>query len=58
MTRDELLARMSSRELSGWLALYQRRADEDEDDRDRQSEDDGILHKPPRDYELDDDDGI
>lgn len=55
MTRDELLARMSSRELSGWMALMIVHEEEAEYQRDLASSGDGIVKVSGRPDDEDDD---
>lgn len=43
MTRDELLARMSSRELTEWLALFEVQAEEQQRERDTLESGDGQV---------------
>lgn len=43
MTRAEMLARMESRELSAWYALYRVRHDEAEYERHRAESGDGVV---------------
>lgn len=57
MTRAELLARMSSRELSGWLALFQVQADEAAYARMVAESSDGQVVIQGRDDDEDDEDG-
>lgn len=63
MTRREMLARMDSQELTGWLALAHVQQDEREREEERlkhlQDSDDGEvieLNKPPGRFDEDEDD--
>lgn len=57
MTRDELIERMSSRELSAWHALFLVEAEEREHARDVIESGDGLVIVSGRDGDDEDDDG-
>jgi hypothetical protein len=54
MIRAELLQRISSLELSKWMALQRVRKQEEDDERDQAESGDGIVHRYGRDREDDD----
>lgn len=57
MTRAEMLARMTSPELTGWLALSLVRGEEAEHQQDLADSGDGIVVEHGREQETDEDDG-
>lgn len=57
MTRDEMLARMTSQELTAWWALYEVEAEESKHARDIAESGDGQVIVHGGDDEEEDDDG-
>lgn len=55
MTRDEMIARMSSVELSGWMTLFAVQADEAKFHQDLRESGDGVVHISGLDEDEDDD---